>query len=66
MRVHTLGLDEDEAARLGLDRATRIRTFRLIVLLAQELQTVRLHSEYNEMAPPMGNVMGIMLMYIDP
>ena len=29
-------------------------------------QTVRLHSEYNEMAPPIANVMGIMLMYIDP
>ena len=40
MRVHTLGLDEDEAARVGLDRATRIRTFRLIVLLAQELRTL--------------------------
>ncbi len=37
---HTLGLDEDEAARLGPDRATRIRTFRLIVLLAQELRTL--------------------------
>jgi DNA-binding MarR family transcriptional regulator len=37
---HTLGLDEDEAARLGRDRATRIRTFRLIVLLAQEMRTL--------------------------
>jgi DNA-binding MarR family transcriptional regulator len=36
----TLGLDEDEAARLGPDHATRIRTFRLIVLLAQELRTL--------------------------
>jgi DNA-binding MarR family transcriptional regulator len=38
--VHSLGLDESEAARLGPDRATRIRTFRLIVLLAQELRTL--------------------------
>ena len=36
----TLGLDEDEAARLGADPAMRIRTFRLIVLLAQELRTL--------------------------
>jgi hypothetical protein len=36
----TLGLDEAEAARLGPDHATRIRTFRLIVLLAQELRTL--------------------------
>jgi DNA-binding MarR family transcriptional regulator len=36
----TLGLDEDEATRLGPDHATRIRTFRLIVLLAQELRTL--------------------------
>jgi DNA-binding MarR family transcriptional regulator len=36
----TLGLDEAEAAPLGPDRATRIRTFRLIVLLAQELRTL--------------------------
>jgi DNA-binding MarR family transcriptional regulator len=38
--AHSLGLDENEAARLGPDRATRIRTFRLIVLLAQELRTL--------------------------
>jgi hypothetical protein len=38
--VHALGLDEDEAARPGPDHATRIRTFRLIVLLAQELRTL--------------------------
>ena len=37
---NTLGLDEDEAALLGSDAATRIRTFRLIVLLAQELRTL--------------------------
>jgi DNA-binding MarR family transcriptional regulator len=36
----TLGLDEDEAALLGPDRATRIRTFRLIVVLAQELRAL--------------------------
>jgi DNA-binding MarR family transcriptional regulator len=36
----TVGLDEDEATRLGPDNATRIRTFRLIVLLAQELRTL--------------------------
>lgn len=36
----TLGLDEDEAALLGPDRATRIRTFRLIIVLAQELRAL--------------------------
>jgi DNA-binding MarR family transcriptional regulator len=35
-----LGLSDDEAARLGDDAATRIRTFRLIVLLAQEMRTL--------------------------
>jgi DNA-binding MarR family transcriptional regulator len=40
MSSDTLGLDEAEAARLGPDHATRIRTFRLIVLLAQELRTL--------------------------
>jgi len=29
-------------------------------------QTVQLHSEYNEMAPALNNVMGIMLMYVRP
>ena len=36
----SLGLAAAEAARLGEDGATRIRTFRLIVLLAQELRTL--------------------------
>jgi DNA-binding MarR family transcriptional regulator len=40
MSSDTLGLDEAEAAHLGPDHATRIRTFRLIVLLAQELRTL--------------------------
>jgi DNA-binding MarR family transcriptional regulator len=40
MSSDALGLDEDEAARLGPDHATRIRTFRLILLLAQELRTL--------------------------
>jgi DNA-binding MarR family transcriptional regulator len=35
-----LGLSEDEAAQLGADGAIRIRSFRLIVLLAQELRTL--------------------------
>ena len=35
-----LGLADEDAARLGEDGATRIRTFRLIVLLAQELRTL--------------------------
>lgn len=36
----TLGLSDDEAARLGSDGSTRIRTFRLIIVLAQELRTL--------------------------
>jgi len=36
----SLGLGDEEAARLGEDGATRIRTFRLIVVLAQELRTL--------------------------
>jgi DNA-binding MarR family transcriptional regulator len=35
-----LGLSDEDAARLGEDGATRIRTFRLIVLLAQGLRTL--------------------------
>jgi DNA-binding MarR family transcriptional regulator len=35
-----LGLSEEDAARLGEDGALRIRTFRLIVLVAQELRTL--------------------------
>ncbi len=35
-----LGLADEEAARLGSDGATRVRTFRLIVVLAQELRTL--------------------------
>jgi DNA-binding MarR family transcriptional regulator len=35
-----LGLGDEDASRLGEDGATRIRTFRLIVLLAQELRTL--------------------------
>lgn len=35
-----LGLGGSEAARLGENGATRIRTFRLIVVLAQELRTL--------------------------
>jgi DNA-binding MarR family transcriptional regulator len=35
-----LGLSEADAARLGEDGAVRVRTFRLIVLLAQELRTL--------------------------
>ncbi len=38
--TETFGLGEDEAAALGADGATRIRTFRLIVVLAQELRTL--------------------------
>jgi DNA-binding MarR family transcriptional regulator len=39
-RVEDLGLQERDAAALGADGATRIRTFRLILLLAQELRTL--------------------------
>jgi DNA-binding MarR family transcriptional regulator len=35
-----LGLSEADAARLGEDGAVRVRTFRLIVLVAQELRTL--------------------------
>lgn len=35
-----LGLREDEAQALGRDAAVRVRTFRLIVILAQELRTL--------------------------
>jgi DNA-binding MarR family transcriptional regulator len=35
-----LGLSEEDAARLGEDGAVRIRTFRLIVVVAQELRTL--------------------------
>jgi DNA-binding MarR family transcriptional regulator len=38
--MSTLGLSEHEAEALGPDDATRIRTFRLIVLLAQQLRTL--------------------------
>jgi DNA-binding MarR family transcriptional regulator len=36
----SLGLTDEDAARLGTDGAVRIRTFRLIILLAQELRTL--------------------------
>lgn len=39
-RVENLGLQDEEAVALGDDAATRIRTFRLILLLAQELRTL--------------------------
>lgn len=35
-----LGLSKQDAARLGEDGAVRVRTFRLIVLVAQELRTL--------------------------
>jgi len=35
----TLGLSEREAAALGDDAATRVRVFRLLILLTQELRT---------------------------
>jgi DNA-binding MarR family transcriptional regulator len=38
--AETFGLGEEEAAALGADGATRIRTFRLVVVLAQELRTL--------------------------
>src|SRR3712207_2114918 len=47
-RDHALGLDDDEATMLGSDTATRIRTFRLILVLAQRLRTLmdqRLHAD---------------------
>lgn len=39
-RNDTLGLSDEDAARLGEDGAVRVRTFRLIVLVAQELRTL--------------------------
>ena len=36
----SLGLSNQDAARLGEDGAVRVRTFRLIVLVAQELRTL--------------------------
>ena len=39
-RLEDLGLQDQEAVTLGDDAATRIRTFRLILLLAQELRTL--------------------------
>jgi DNA-binding MarR family transcriptional regulator len=36
----SLGLSGEDAARLGEDGAVRVRTFRLIVLAAQELRTL--------------------------
>ncbi len=38
--MYSFGLDEERAARLGEDGATRIRTFRLLIVLAQELRTL--------------------------
>jgi DNA-binding MarR family transcriptional regulator len=35
-----LGLTEADAVRLGADGAVRVRTFRLVVLVAQELRTL--------------------------
>jgi DNA-binding MarR family transcriptional regulator len=35
-----LGLSDEDAGRLGEDGAVRVRTFRLIVLVAQELRTL--------------------------
>ena len=35
-----LGLAAEDAARLGRDGAVRVRTFRLIILLAQQLRTL--------------------------
>ena len=35
-----LGLSDEDAARLGEDGAVRVRTFRLIVVVAQELRTL--------------------------
>jgi len=36
----SLGLSDEDAARLGEDGAVRVRTFRLIVVVAQELRTL--------------------------
>jgi DNA-binding MarR family transcriptional regulator len=36
----SLGLTEEDAARLGEDGTVRVRTFRLIVVVAQELRTL--------------------------
>ena len=38
--LETLGLKDDEAGALGADGATRVRTFRLLILLGQELRTL--------------------------
>ena len=38
--MSNLGLGDEEAAALGPDAATRIRSFRLIVLLSQQLRTL--------------------------
>ena len=40
----SLGLSNQDAARLGEDGAVRVRTFRLIVLVAQELRTCLLYT----------------------
>jgi DNA-binding MarR family transcriptional regulator len=40
LRRDSLGLSGEDAARLGEDGAVRVRTFRLIVLVAQELRTL--------------------------
>jgi DNA-binding MarR family transcriptional regulator len=37
---NSLGLSDEDAARLGEDGAVRVRTFRLIVIVAQELRTL--------------------------
>jgi len=37
---NALGLTDEDAARLGEDGAVRVRTFRLIVVVAQELRTL--------------------------
>jgi DNA-binding MarR family transcriptional regulator len=39
-RLEDFGLAGDEAASLGADAAVRIRTFRLIIVLAQRLRTL--------------------------
>ncbi len=39
-QIRDLGLGQDEATHLGPDGATRIRTFRLILVLAQGLRTL--------------------------
>jgi DNA-binding MarR family transcriptional regulator len=39
-RRDSLGLSDEDAARLGQDGAVRVRTFRLIIVVAQELRTL--------------------------